>query len=114
MRFRESKAIFFLEKIYDQKAFSISSGSGAVKERAFPVMGWRKESRWEWRAADPAVFGIIEIISDERAAKVAHVNPDLVGPAGLQFQRDEGETISRLQPGEMSHGGLSGLEIDFS
>ena len=84
MKCRESGATSFPEKIYDQKAFSISSGSGAVKERAFPVKKG-KAVGVERMAADPAALGIIEIISDQGTADIAHMNPDLMSPAGFQL-----------------------------
>src|SRR5699024_5212153 len=31
----------------------ISSGRGAVNSIGSPVMGWGKDSRWEWRACRP-------------------------------------------------------------
>ena len=36
-------------------------------------------------AADSAALGIIEIISDQGTADIAHMNPDLMSPAGFQL-----------------------------
>ena len=44
--------------------------------------------RVEWLAADIAVVRIIEKITGKRMTDIAHMDPDLMSPAGIQFQTD--------------------------
>ena len=44
--------------------------------------------RVEWLAADIAVVRIIEKITGKRMTDIAHMDPDLMSPAGIQLQTD--------------------------
>ena len=70
---------------------SRSAGNGASTEMLSLVMGWTKPSRWAWRAWRRtwigrlgAFAGAVELIAQDRVADLGQVDPDLVGPPGLQ------------------------------
>ncbi len=68
----------------------------------------------ECLTADPGIVRIVKIVSNEGAADVTHMHPDLVGPAGFQFQGDQRKPVSRLQTGEMGLCGFTGFKVDLS
>ena len=63
-----------------------------------PVMGWVKASSAAWRAGRgmrEGILGAVEKVPGEGVAQVGHVDPDLVGAAGLQRQTEQGAADSR-------------------
>ena len=63
---------------------AISFGNGAVKDSISPVMGWRKISFHAQRLPlYPFHIRVVQIISDQGITEVFHMNPYLMGAAGL-------------------------------
>ena len=79
------------------KRAAISSGRGWEKDRRSPVMGWRKESSAECRAEEKRIASGTPGHREsphQGMAQPGKMDPDLVGPSGLQLQAEQG-TVSR-------------------
>ena len=82
---------------------SRSEGSGEVNETGSPVAGWSKRNAEAWRngrrSSDsgqrpaPAV----DVVADHRVADGGQVDPDLMGPTGLERDGEEGCRMGRRE-----------------
>ena len=63
---------------------------------------------------EDTVFGIIEMVSQERMTQILHVDPDLMGASGLQDQGYQTKSVALMDDFIMGHSGFTMFGIDPS
>ena len=61
---------------------------------------------------EDTVFGIIEMVSQERMTQILHVDPDLMGASGLQDQGYQTKSVALMDDFIMGYSGFTMFGID--